>query len=47
LISGKDSAAIEKLGGKFVPYANFKMKELMHLNEPPKNEYLKKPKVPE
>ena len=47
LISGKDSAAIEKLGGKFVPHANFKMRELMHLNEPPKNEYLKKPKVPE
>lgn len=47
LISGKDSLATEKNGVKFLPYANFKMKELMHMNEPPKNEYLKKPKVPE
>jgi hypothetical protein len=38
---------MEKLGGKFVPYANFKMKELTYLNDVPKNEYLKKPKVPE
>lgn len=46
LITGKDNDSSQVLSGKLCPYANFSMVELMHLNEPPKNEYLKKPKVP-
>lgn len=47
LITGKDSEASQNLSGKLLPYANFSMSELMYLNIPPRNEYLKKPKVPE
>lgn len=47
LITGKDNEAGQALSGKFLPYANFSMSELVYMNEPPRNEYLKKPKVPE
>lgn len=47
LITGKNNEASQNLSGKLFPYANFSMAELMHMNEPPRNEYLKKPKVPE
>lgn len=46
LISGKSKTDDQRKGRKYAHEAQFLMKELLHMNEPPRADYLKKPKIP-
>ena len=42
----KKANFVENQSRKFPPYADFKSKDLVYMNVPPKAEYLKKPNIP-